>query len=262
MSKLLLMMVAWGTGLLLSGCAVYMPIQCAAPQVTDKHQAELTGSTYLNGRLEGAATYSPVRHLLVRAAYSSLPGNANDSTTYYYGRQYELGVGGYSALGPQWLVGGLGGFGQARSAARYANDGQIIFFGQSIQHAFDAHCNKLFGEAYGIFQATRTISFGAAYRVTQVHFTTLTDVGFPLNLHDMTRSEPMIFFRTRLGSGPTEDRPIQLQLTWGTSSSFGYKPSTADADYALKKPRDYLTLSVSFFPHCLVRQFQQNNLPD
>ncbi len=246
---------------LLAGCAVYMPIQCAAPQIKDKKEAEITGSTYLNGRYDVAAAYSPVRHLLVRAAYSSLPRGSDDST-YYRGHQYEVAAGTYWPLSAQFLVGGLAGFGQARSEARYRNDGGIIFFGQIVQHAFDARYNKLFGEAYGIFQASPTVSFGAAYRVTQVNFTSLTDVGQPLNLNGMTRSEPMFFFRTRLGSGAADSRPVQLQMTLGTSSSFGYNSSTAGPsypDYQVQKPRGYLTLGVSIFPHCLWRQFQQSN---
>ena len=246
---------------LLAGCAVYMPIQCAAPQIKDKKEAELSGSTYLNGRYEVAAAYSPVRHLLVRAAYSTLSGNAKDST-YYQGNQYEVAAGTCWPLGSQFLVGGLGGFGQAHSEARYLNDGQILFLGQSTQHTFDAHYNKLFGEVYGIFQAGQTISFGAAYRVTQVHFTSLTDVNVPVSLRNMTRSEPMFFFRTRLGNGPTDTRPLQLQVAWGTSSSFGYDTSTSgssSSDYQLQKPRGYMTVGISLFPHCLLRKLQEMN---
>ena len=254
-----------GYCLLLGGCAVYMPIQCAAPQITDKKQAEVTGSSYLNGRYEMAAAYSPVRHLLLRAAYSSLPRGSNDSS-YYRGHQYELGVGTYWPLGTRWLVGGVGGFGQAHSAARYFNDGQVLYLGQnSTRHVFDAHYNKLFGEAYGIFQASETVSFGAAYRITQVNFTSLTDVGLPLALSDMSRSEPMMFFRTRVGNGPTDTRPVQLQLTGGPSSTFGYNSATArysSADYQLQKPRGYLTLGISVFPHCLLRKLQELKATD
>jgi hypothetical protein len=41
-----------GHGLFLTSCVVYMPMQCAAPQITDAKQAEITGSSYLNGRVE------------------------------------------------------------------------------------------------------------------------------------------------------------------------------------------------------------------
>ena len=246
---------------LLAGCAVYMPIQCAAPQITDQHQAELTGSTYLNGRYELAGAYSPVRHLLVRAAYSNLPDRTD--STYYRGQQYELAAGTYWPLGSQWLIGGLGGFGQARSEARYQGSGGLINIGPvpPIQHVFDARYNKLFGEVYGILQASETISIGAAYRVTRVNFTSLTDAGAAVDLSRMVRSEPMLFFRVRLGSGPTDTRPIQLQAAWGTSTSLGYDPSLtapSSADYQLQQPRGYTTIGISLFPHCLIRQYSQN----
>jgi hypothetical protein len=259
MHKPLLSLISTGAGLLLSGCAVYMPIQCAAPQIKDKNEVELTGSTYLNGRYEAAATYSPVRHLLVRAAYSSLPRGSNDST-YYRGHQYEVAAGTYWPLGSQWLLGGLAGFGQAHSEARYLNDGGLLFFGQSTQHIFDANYNKLFGEVYGSLQASNTVSFGAAYRVTQVKFTSLTDVGVPLDLRSMTRSEPMFFFRVRPGSGETDTRPVQLQFTLGTSATFGYQNTAGSSsnNYQIQKPRGYITLGVSLFPHCLLRQYREN----
>ena len=261
MSKRLLLPLTLLLSQLLAGCAVYMPIQCAAPQITDQHQTELTGSSYLNNRYEVAGAYSPVRHLLVRAAYSRL--NDRSDSTYYRGHQYELAAGTYWPLGTQWLVGGLGGFGQARSEARYQGSGSLISIGpRPIQHVFDAYYNKLFGEAYGIFQASETISFGAAYRITRVSFTSLTDAGAPVNLSSMVRSEPMVFFRVRLGDGPTATRSIQLQAALGTSRSFGYDPSfsaPSSADYQLQQSRAYTTIGISVFPHCLFRQAQPDS---
>lgn len=246
MRKLLPLFLSVGTSLLLSSCAVYMPIQCAAPQIKGKNEVELTGSTYVNGRYEAAASYSPVRHLLVRAAYSSLPRSSNDST-YYHGYQYEVAAGTYWPLGSRWLLGGLAGFGQAHSEARYFNDGQLIFFGKRHQHVFDADYNKVFGEVYGSLQASNTISFGAAYRVTHVKFTSLSDVGVPLDLRSMTRSEPMFFFRVRPGSGVADTRPVQLQFAFGTSATFGYQNTAGSSNtaYQVQKPRGYITLGCT-----------------
>lgn len=253
-----LLILCIGLNSVLTSCVVYMPMQCAAPQITDKKQAEITGSSYLNGRVELAATYSPVRHLLVRAAYSNLRDNTRDST-YYRGRQYDLGIGTYRKLGNQWLVGGLGGFGQAWSAAAYSRGGLI--FGYPSRYEFDVHYNKLFGELYGILEASDAVSFGAAYRVTQVHFTRLTNQGIPVDLSNMTRSEPMVFMRIRFGNGFVEDRPVQLQAAWGLSNTFGYNPNDRNVTYPngvtdLKQGRGYTTIGITVFPHYLFRMAQ------
>jgi hypothetical protein len=264
MPKSLLFLLGAALSQLLAGCAVYMPIQCAAPQIKGKQEVELTGSTYLNGRYEAAAAYSPVRHLLVRAAHSSLPGNRGDTATYYRGRQYELAAAPTGRWAPNfWWAGWR--FWAGPQQAKYLNDGGIISFGPSVRHIFDARYNKLFGEVYGSFQASETISFGVAYRVTQVHFTSLTDVGVPVGLRNMTRSEPMFFFRTRLGHGPADSRPFQLQMTWGTSDTFGYRPgdnSRSSSPNQLQKPRNYLTIGATLFPHCLIRQLRSNRIDD
>lgn len=250
-----------GYSFLLTSCVVYMPMQCAAPQITDKQQGEVTLSTYLNGRADIAGTYSPLPHLLVRAAYSNLRDDAKrGDSTYYRGHQYDLGVGTYWRLGDQWLVGALGGFGQAQGAAAYTKTG--FLFGYPTRYEFDTRYNKVFGEAYGVFQATNAVSFGAAYRVTQVNFTHLTNLGAPVDLSSMTRSEPMIFIRIRLGNGPTEDRPMQLQAAWGASDTFGYPPPKGtNVTYApgvseLKQGRSYTTIGITVFPHCLFRKAQ------
>ena len=119
MNKPLLFPLALLLGQLLAGCAVYMPIQCAAPQITDQYQAEISGSTYLNGRYELAGTYSPVRHLLVRAAYSNLPDRTD--STYYRGQQYELAAGTCHWARSGWWVGwAASGRRKARPATRAA----------------------------------------------------------------------------------------------------------------------------------------------
>lgn len=250
-----LLLIGIGSAFLLNSCVVYMPMQCAAPQITDKKQGEVTASSYLNGRYDLAANYSPVQHLLVRAAYSSLRDNSQDST-YYRGNQYELGLGSYWQLSEHWLVGGLGGFGQAKTGAAYTKGG---IFARPEQYLFDVRYAKIFGEAYGTFQASDAVSFGAAYRVTRVNFTTLTNLGAPIDLSGMTRSEPMFFFRVRPGNGPTDSRPVQVQFALGLSDTFGYNPRNRNATYPdgvtdLKQGRSYTTLSISIFPQCLFQK--------
>ena len=259
MRKPLYALFACGFTQFLAGCVVYMPVQCAAPQITDRQQGEVTASTYLNGRVEVAGSYSPVRHLLVHAAYSNLTDNARDSV-YYRGHQYDVGVGTYWQLSPRWLVGGLGGVGQAHSEAGFSNGGSLLGFGRPVRHELEARYNKVYGEAYGAFQASPTFSLGAAYRVTHVSFTALSDQRAPVDLSRMTRSEPMFFVRVRLGDGPTNTRPVQLQLAWGSSSTFGYDRAKDDMALgsvaALKQGRGYTTLGISLFPHCLFQKAQ------
>lgn len=248
----------WGAGCLLTGCVVYQPMQCVAPPITGPRQGIVTGSTYLNGRVEAAAAYSPVRHLLVHAAYSKLAddNDRQDDSTYYRGRQYELGAGTYFNLGADVLLGGLAGFGRARSEAGYYNGGSLLGFGTPVRHDFDARYRKTFGEVYSAFQLSETVALGAAYRVTQIKFTTLTDRATPVDLRSMTRSEPMLFVRVRFGDGPANTRPVQLQMAFGSSSAFGKDGANAEplgSRYALRQGRSYTSIGLTIFPHCLFR---------
>ncbi|MBC8083683.1 MAG: hypothetical protein H7Z21_10765 [Hymenobacter sp.] len=236
-----------------TGCAVYMPLQGAAPDLHDQHQAEVRASTYLS-RWDASAAYSPVRHVLVRGAF----GRRSDSTdsTYWRGRQYELAAGTYGSLGDKWLVGGLGGYGRGRSEARFRNDGQLIFLGQPVQHQFNARFHKVFGEAYVLFAASPKTSWGLAARYAQLRFSTLTDVGTPVALRRMNRVEPTLLFRVRLGGSPEAPPPFQLQWAAGYSVSPGYDERTPDPDASrrqLRRGRGYVTMGVGILPHHLVK---------
>ncbi|GAA4040629.1 hypothetical protein GCM10022409_28220 [Hymenobacter glaciei] len=240
---------------------MYQPTQCAAPQITGPKQGEITASSYLNGRYELSGSYSPLPHLLVRVSTGSLRSDSRDvrDSTYYRGHHYDLGLGTYWRLGSQGVVGGLGGFGQARNEASYSRGGFILSY--PTRYELDARYNKLFGEVYGIIQGGDVVSFGAAYRITQVRFTTLTDRAIPLELSSMTRGEPMLFMRVRLGDGPFEDRPLQLQAAWGTSATFGYDDKNQQPTYSLGarellQGRGYTTVGITIFPHCLFHRSQ------
>lgn len=97
--KIISTLIIAGLSVCLTGRVVYMPMQCAAPQITDKNQGEFTISTYLNGRTDVAATYWPVRRLLVRAAHGNLRNNSRDNT-YYSGHQAGWGMLGYNDTNP------------------------------------------------------------------------------------------------------------------------------------------------------------------
>lgn len=262
MRKQLLHALGALTILLLPSCVVYMPMQCAAPQITAKNQSEVTVSSYLNGRFDIAGTYSPVQHLLVRAAYSGLSADTVRNNEYYCGQQYDLGLGTYWRMGDKGLVGALGGFGKAQTQTAYSSSG---FLSRVTQSRYDLRYNKLFGEIYGTFQANNFFSTGGACRVTQLNFSTLTYDNKPMELKAMTRIEPMGFVRLRVGKGSFEDRAVQFQVAIGASSTAGYNENDRnvilpDGVYNLKQSRYYTTVGVTLFPHCLFRKPQPTSV--
>ena len=234
----------------LTNCAVYMPMQCAVPTVRGKGQVELTGSFYFNSRLEFGANYSPVRHLLVRAAGGGISDKADSS--YYRGSQYEVALGTYWPLGKQVLVGALGGFGQAHSEARY-KDG-VGIFSRPVQYQFDARYKKIFGEAYATVGLGPAISLGLAYRLTQVQFVNLTNLGYPVNVDNMLRGEPMLFVRGAFGNSPHGERPVYAQFGIGTSQVLDQPWASQDPGPVAQvlQSRVYFTLGLGLVLNTLI----------
>ena len=251
-----------GLGALLSSsCSVYTPTLGAAPEIRAKGELEATAAWSLTNRLDVGATYSPVRHLLVRAAASTKGADhsaSNDSSSYSKVNQYELAVGTYWPLGEHWLVGGLAGFGQAHAEARYTDDGtvRIFSFRDPAPHLFDASYRKYSGEAYVTYQPTPTLSLGLSYRVVQVRLTDATDFGVPVQSAPILRSEPMFFLRVR----PGHSELLQLQAAVGGSSTFGYSERTTsdrtDPARQFKLSRSYVSVGVAFYPHVLWQKKQ------
>ncbi|TVT37637.1 hypothetical protein FNT36_20910 [Hymenobacter setariae] len=234
-----------------------MPMQGAAPEIRAKGEVEITGSWALSDRVDFGVTYSPVPHLLVRAATSFKgsrpgPGQGLDSASYAKNNQYELAVGTYWPLGQHWLVGGLAGFGRAHAQARYIDDGSTLFtFREPIRHQLDGNYSKYSGEAYATFQPSPLVSLGLAYRVVQLRLTDITDQGVPVATAPILRQEPMFYFRLR---PEFAQRSLQLQLALGASNTFGYRRGANDeADPArqFKLGRSYTSVGIAFFPHLL-----------
>ncbi|MVN78572.1 hypothetical protein GO988_19750 [Hymenobacter sp. HMF4947] len=242
---------------LLSGCAVYVPMQAAAPEIRGKGELEVAGSWSLTNRLEVGATYSPLNHLLVRASTSTkLAGHISDSSSYAQNNQYELAVGTYWPLGPHWVVGGLVGFGQAHSQARYKNDGSsVLLLGEVTDHVFDAIYGKYSGEAYATWQPTPAVSLGLTYRLVQLRLTDVTDLGVPVHSAPILRYEPMLYFRLRPQAG---NGLVQFQAAVGVSSTFGYDDrlasDRADPTRQFKVGRGYTSVGVAIYPHLLWRK--------
>ncbi|QKG55425.1 hypothetical protein GKZ68_01480 [Hymenobacter sp. BRD128] len=246
-----------GLGALLGGCSVYVPMLGAAPEIRQKGELEVTGAWSLTNRVDASATYSPLRHLLVRAAVSSKGGGhqeANDSASFAQNNQYELNVGTYWPLGKQWLLGGLAGFGQAHSQARYTDDGDVSFniFGyrQPIRHQFDAIYAKYSAEIYGTWQASEWVSLGLACRLVQLRLTDVTDRYVPVQAGPIVRYEPMLYLRVRPNGGP-----VQCQAALGTSATFGYDGrralDQADPARQFRLGYGYASLGIAFYPHLL-----------
>ena len=232
----------------LSSCAVYRPMQCAAPAIYDKGQVELAGSAYFNSRLNGAINYSPVRHLLVRAAIDG-KADTNDST-YTRSRQYELAAGTYWPLGEQVVLGALAGAGQARSQVRY----RPIETAYPVQYEYDTRYNKLFGEVYGTWQVGPTTQLGAAYRLTHISFTSLTNLGQPLSLTAMLRGEPMFFLRSTFGFRLGGERLAYVQAGVGGSRLLRAWPTQLiGPETNLLESNTYFTIGLGFFPSMLWR---------
>jgi hypothetical protein len=229
-------------------------MQGAAPDIRDQHQAEIRASTFLS-RWEASGAYSPLRHVLVRGAFGRR--SDTDDSTYWRGHQYEAAAGTYWPLGDKWLVGGLGGYGQGRTQARFQNGGQLILPAvvPGKQYEFNVRFNKVFGEAYVLHQISKAFSLGATCRLTQLHFTRLTDQGAAVDLRRLTRFEPMLLLRLGLAGGiVSTERPIQLQLSLGGSLSPGYNDRQPDLDASrrqLLRNRGYVALGVGILPHHL-----------
>ncbi|MDO7888089.1 hypothetical protein [Hymenobacter cheonanensis] len=246
-----------GVLLMLGGCTVYVPMQGAAPEIRAKGEAEVAGSWSLTNRVDASATYSPLRHLLVRAATSAKGGRPNLSdSNYLQNNQYELGIGTYWPLGEHWLVGGLASFGQAHSQARYVDDGGVKLFSgvQAIEHQFDAIYAKYTGEVYVSYQPSEVVSLGFSYRLVQLRLTDVTDGGVPVAAGPILRSEPMFFVRFRPA---LKEGVIQFQAAVGGSGAFAYQAQLAagqdDPARQFTLSRSYVSVGLAFYPHLLWR---------
>ncbi|MDF7809965.1 hypothetical protein [Hymenobacter sp. YC55] len=235
--------------LTLSSCSVYAPMLPAAPQIRDKGQVEVQGTTFLNGRWEAGATYSPVKHLLVRAA-GGLKTDDRDST-YFRVRQYELGVGGYYTLGERWLISALGGYGEARNSRGYSEYSDLLELNRRVD--LQAGYHRLYGEAVISYQA-RLLTMGATSRLSRVTFSSLTYNSQPIGLRHMTRIEPMLFLRFGREDGAVPW--LRLQAAWGASGrpSGTYGPNEPYAYNRIRQGHGFLAVSVILLPHLFVQK--------
>ena len=210
----------------LGSCVVYTPLQPSVPLLRDKGQAEVVGSAYLAGRVEGSAAYSPVRHVLVRAA-GGLRTDGRD-TMYFRTRQLEVGVGTYWSLGQRWLVGGSAGYGWGQSSRTFYDTNYLLFFRRDTTtvYRYAARYGKPFGDVFVAYE-NGPFAMGLAYRLSQVRFTTLTNNDQPISLRRMTRNEPMLFMRFGSSQGVLRWARLQLALSasWSADAVRGSAPA-------------------------------------
>ncbi|UOG75733.1 hypothetical protein MTX78_03850 [Hymenobacter tibetensis] len=218
-------------------------------QIREKGEVEVQGTTFLNGRWEAGATYSPVKHLLVRAA-GGIKTDDRD-TTYFRVRQYEMGIGGYYPLGKRWLLSGLGGYGQTRSSRGYFDVGPFVSIGENV--AFKARYHKLYGEASASYRAP-WVTMGVAYRLTRVTFTSLTYDSQPLDLRHMTRMEPMVFWRFGREDGALPWLRVQASIGGSNEGRRKYDPNESYERRLIKDGRGFAALSVILLPHLFAQK--------
>lgn len=237
-------------GAMLAGCSVYAPLQPAAPLIGQKGQTEVAASAYINGRLEGSATYSPVNNVLVRVA-GGLKTGGGDST-YFRLKQLEVGVGTYRDLGNGWIVGGLAGYGAGNSSRRF-KDGGFESRSDTVKfRSYAAQFQKVHAELYVVrdenWRIAGRVGYGASVRLAQVRFISLTDQGLAVPLRQMTRVEPMAFLSF---SDPSRFPWLHLRLTSSLSVSPDERksPSLDERIRNTKEGRLFTSLGLVLYPH-------------
>ncbi|NVO83710.1 hypothetical protein [Hymenobacter terrestris] len=236
----------------LTGCSLYVPMLPAAPQIRDKGQMEIHGTSFLNRRWEAGATYSPAKYVLVRAAggIRTSPNQDVDSARYERSRQYEIGAGGYFPVGQNGLVSGLIGFGQAKSAIGYWDDG---LFRPRFYNEYQMRYNRPFGElaaSYYLPGNRSGFTLGIVYRLNSLDFSKLTYNGQPVALRRLTRQEAMVFCRFGRQEGGAVPW-LRGQLAIGGSGSFRqpFDPSLPPSEFKVREEVPFMALTMVILPH-------------
>jgi len=230
----------------LGSCSVYAPLQPSAPMLRNKGEAEVGGSVYLSGRFEGSATYSPVRHVLVRTAGGIRTDNRTD--TYFRTRQLEVGAGTYWPLSERWLVGGMGGYGWGSGSRGFTDGGDSYIDTVRTSYAYQARYGKVFGETFIAFE-DGPVTYGLAYRLSQIRFSRLTNNGLPIDLRRMTRNEPMFFMRFGSKQGVLQWAQLQVALSTSWSADLRRDASFVREFYYVKEARIFTTIGLVVYPH-------------
>ena len=198
-------------GLLLGGCAVYVPTVPSTPLLT-QNQVEITAGLRGINSFEVDAAWAPTAHLLL-AGESALQGGTtettttNNVTTTYHDshRQASLGLGYYRAPTARsaWYLAAVGGVGfasvQLHSVDFAAPSGFLPLPLPYISGFYEASYRRYYGQLYAAHPLSPLVTAGASVRGTLVDYNRLTYDGQPLAPTNRFFVEPTLFLR--LGHG-------------------------------------------------------------
>ncbi|GAB3731359.1 hypothetical protein GCM10027594_13320 [Hymenobacter agri] len=227
-------------------------MHCAAPGIRTKGEAEVSAILHINSRVEGAVAYSPLNHVLVRAA-GSLKQDPADST-YFRVKQFEAAVGGYWPLREYWVVGALAGGGAGHNQRGYREPGLLGVSAVVVYRQYDGQYHKLFGEAYGLYQR-RVASVGVAARLTQVYFDELSDRGVALKPATTLQLEPMVLGRVSPYAG--RFNCLQLQVAAGLSVDCNGRRVSDYSTHNVSDNSLFVSVGAVFYPHRLFKRASQ-----
>ena len=246
-------------GLLLGGCAVYVPTVPSTPLLT-KGQVEITAGLRGVNSLELDAAWAPTNHLLL-AGESAFQGSTTETTTnnvtstYHDAhRQVSLGVGYYQAPTERsaWYLAALGGVGFA-SVDLHSVDFEIasVYLPLPLPYIsghYQARYFRYYGQVYAARPLGPRVMGGASLRGTLVDYNQLDFDGQAVASTNRFFIEPTLFLR--IGHGV-----VQGQGTLGMSL-----PTSGDITNPINKRTapvsGLISVGVIFRPDLLKRRGQ------
>lgn len=250
-----------------TACSVYTPLRAPAPLIDGPQQVELSGGVSTPGYVQGTITYSPLRHVLLRAAGGNGSSETQDSVTRatpWRMRQLEAALGTYWRPSPTMLLGGFAGYGRGTGTHDYTrrtNGGFRISFAQRPDslwvYQYRAGYQRLFADVYAHWFAREEalLSMGFAYRVEHVRFDRYTNAGEPTGRRQLWRHEPVFFARLGSDDGDGLENLLHGQFALGYSFSPGFTMTRARAGNRdateVRKPLPSFALSLILRPHVL-----------
>lgn len=194
-------------GLLLGGCAVYVPTVPSTPLLT-QNQVEITAGLRGVNSLEVDAAWAPTAHLLL-AGESAFQGSTTETTTnnvtntYHDShRQVGVGLGYYQAPTARsaWYLAAVGGVGYA-SVELHRVDVRFLFIlpFPYVSGLYEARYRRYYGQLYAARPLGPRVTAGASVRGTLVDYARLTYDGQPLTPTNRFFLEPTLFMRIGYG---------------------------------------------------------------